>query len=173
MSEIAGIPATSSGPHPTPPQHGHPHPDAHEAYSFACMRCGHGWEQAYDIEHHVDAEGHTTVVYIADGVRVPSPLTRPTCQNCDGHLVRIMRAGRVDAASQASTGGLAAAGRKPVVGGRTRGKTAPGAPASEQAGEAPGREPGSTVAADRRPHRHLSDLFHALWEHVPPHHHRA
>jgi len=25
-----------------------------ESYSFACMRCGHGWEQAYEIEHHVD-----------------------------------------------------------------------------------------------------------------------
>ncbi len=23
----------------------------HEAYSFACMKCGHGWEQDYEIQH--------------------------------------------------------------------------------------------------------------------------
>ncbi|WP_405772098.1 hypothetical protein [Streptomyces sp. NBC_01538] len=67
----------------------------HESYSFACMRCGHGWEQSYEIEHHVDAEGAQTVMYVADGNVVPSPLTRPTCQNCDAHVVRIMRAGQV------------------------------------------------------------------------------
>ena len=67
----------------------------HEAYSFACMNCGHGWEQAYEIERHVDTTGRPFVIYLADGVRVPSPLTRPTCQNCDGHQVRIMRPGRV------------------------------------------------------------------------------
>lgn len=39
------------------------HPDhrpdaaAHEAYSFACMRCGYGWEQAYEIVHEVDGKG--------------------------------------------------------------------------------------------------------------------
>lgn len=32
-------------------------PTVHEAYSFACMKCGYGWEQAYEIEHHVDGEG--------------------------------------------------------------------------------------------------------------------
>ncbi|MFJ2057956.1 hypothetical protein ACIOMM_18660 [Streptomyces sp. NPDC087908] len=68
---------------------------AHEAYAFACMRCGYGWEQAYDIEHHVDAAGHEFVVYKADGERVPSPLSSPTCMNCGGHVVRIMRAGQV------------------------------------------------------------------------------
>ncbi|MFH9726826.1 hypothetical protein ACH4M4_28245 [Streptomyces sp. NPDC017254] len=68
---------------------------AHEAYAFACMRCGYGWEQAYDIEHHVDAAGHNFVVYKADGERVPSPLSSPTCMNCGGHVVRIMRAGQV------------------------------------------------------------------------------
>ncbi|QKW07078.1 hypothetical protein HUT18_12370 [Streptomyces sp. NA04227] len=68
---------------------------AHEAYSFACMRCGHGWEQAYEIEHHVDPAGEPYVTYLANGVRVPSPLTRPTCLNCGGHVVRIMRPGRV------------------------------------------------------------------------------
>ncbi|MFD0367860.1 hypothetical protein [Streptomyces sp. NPDC059071] len=70
-------------------------PVAHEAYAFACMRCGYGWEQAYEIEHHVDARGHEYVVYKADGARVPSPLSRPTCMNCGSHVVRIMRAGQV------------------------------------------------------------------------------
>lgn len=76
----------------------------HEAYSFACMNCGHGWEQAYEITHHVDEHGHTHVIYRADGQPVPSPLTRPSCANCGGHLVRIMRSGRV---ASARRGGLA------------------------------------------------------------------
>ncbi|MDX2919789.1 MULTISPECIES: hypothetical protein [Streptomyces] len=67
----------------------------HEAYAFACMKCGYGWEQSYEIEHHVDVHGHAFVVYTADGERVPSPLSTPTCANCGGHVVRIMRAGRV------------------------------------------------------------------------------
>ncbi|MEU5556311.1 hypothetical protein AB0H47_09300 [Streptomyces globisporus] len=67
----------------------------HEAYAFACMKCGYGWEQSYEIEHHVDVHGHAFVVYTADGERVPSPLSTPTCGNCGGHVVRIMRAGRV------------------------------------------------------------------------------
>lgn len=66
-----------------------------EAYSFACMNCGHCWEQAYEIEHHKDTEGRTYVVYRTEGVEVPSPLTRPTCDNCDGHHVRIMGPGQV------------------------------------------------------------------------------
>ncbi|MEW2620678.1 hypothetical protein [Streptomyces sp. NPDC048106] len=67
----------------------------HESYAFACMNCGHGWEQSYAIEHHTDADGQRYVVYVADGRVVPSPLRRPTCQNCDGHVLRIMRAGQV------------------------------------------------------------------------------
>ncbi|NGO10880.1 hypothetical protein G5C60_25600 [Streptomyces sp. HC44] len=70
----------------------------HESYSFACMRCGHGWEQSYEIEHHIDVEGHEFVTYVADGRVVPSPLSRPTCLNCDNHVVRIMRAGQVSSA---------------------------------------------------------------------------
>ncbi|MFI1837070.1 hypothetical protein [Streptomyces olivaceoviridis] len=69
----------------------------HESYSFACMRCGHGWEQSYEIEHHTNAQGEEFVLYVADGQVVPSPLSRPSCQNCDGHVVRIMRAGQVSA----------------------------------------------------------------------------
>ncbi|BFP54674.1 hypothetical protein SCMC78_44810 [Streptomyces sp. CMC78] len=59
------------------------------------MKCGYGWEQSYEIEHHVDVHGHAFVVYTAGGERVPSPLSTPTCTNCGGHVVRIMRAGRV------------------------------------------------------------------------------
>ncbi|MBV7699674.1 hypothetical protein [Streptomyces sp. TRM70350] len=73
-----------------------------EAYSFACMRCGHGWEQSYEIEHHVDGAGHEFVLYVADGRVVPSPLSRPTCAQCGGHVVRIMRPGRVSSARNAA-----------------------------------------------------------------------
>ncbi|MFF3730283.1 hypothetical protein ACFYXM_08170 [Streptomyces sp. NPDC002476] len=72
----------------------------HEAYAFACMRCGCGWEQSYEIEHHVDGSGKPFIIYKADGERVPSPLSRPTCLNCGGHVVRIMRAGRVSTVQQ-------------------------------------------------------------------------
>ncbi|MEU5533135.1 hypothetical protein [Streptomyces sp. NPDC020362] len=74
----------------------------HESYAFACMRCGHGWEQSYEIEHHTDADGHEFVQYVADGRVVPSPLSRPACQNCDGHVVRIMRAGQVESVRSAA-----------------------------------------------------------------------
>ncbi|AXK36773.1 hypothetical protein DVA86_33680 [Streptomyces armeniacus] len=73
----------------------------HEAYSFACMKCGYGWEQTYDIEHHVPPDGKPFVTYYTEGHRVPSPLTNPTCVNCDGHVLRIMRSGRVANAEQA------------------------------------------------------------------------
>ncbi|AUG79335.1 hypothetical protein CFP65_4598 [Kitasatospora sp. MMS16-BH015] len=66
-----------------------------EAYSFACLSCGYGWEQAYDIEHHHARDGHVVIEYHANGVRVPSPLLKPTCPGCGGHTVRIMREGRV------------------------------------------------------------------------------
>ncbi|MEV5985781.1 hypothetical protein AB0L85_12245 [Streptomyces sp. NPDC052051] len=69
-----------------------------EAYSFACMRCGHGWEQAFEIEHHFDADGTEFVLYVVGGQIVPSPLTRPACPNCESQVVRIMRSGRVSSA---------------------------------------------------------------------------
>ncbi|AQT76586.1 MULTISPECIES: hypothetical protein [Streptomyces] len=59
------------------------------------MRCGYGWEQEYRIEHHVDGRGEPFIMYTVDGERVPSPLSNPTCLNCGGHVVRIMRAGQV------------------------------------------------------------------------------
>ncbi|WP_423835420.1 hypothetical protein [Streptomyces tubbatahanensis] len=80
------------------------HDTVREAYSFACMRCGHGWEQDYEIQHLEYADGRPLIVYYADGERVPSPLTRPTCRFCDGHVVRIMRSGRVSTADAALPG---------------------------------------------------------------------
>ncbi|MER6674875.1 hypothetical protein [Streptomyces sp. NPDC000983] len=105
-------------------------PVVHESYSFACMRCGHGWEQSYEIEHHTDAEGREFVLYVADGRVVPSPLSRPTCVNCDGHVVRLLRAGQVSSAR--------AAARRP----RPVPPAQPAAPAAE------------------RHHWQLSDLLH-------------
>ncbi|MFG3285108.1 hypothetical protein [Streptomyces sp. NPDC048111] len=110
---------------------------AHEAYAFACMRCGYGWEQAYEIEHHVDATGQAFVIYKANGDRVPSPLSAPTCLNCGGHVVRIMRSGRVSSAQQGMIQYRA---------------PAPTQPAPQ----------GGADAADVKPehHWHLSDLLH-------------
>ncbi|MDK9495731.1 hypothetical protein QEZ40_007023 [Streptomyces katrae] len=95
MSEIADTPvpaATAAGPAPVPTSGVQ---TVHEAYSFACMKCGYGWEQAYAIEHHVDGRGEPFIMYTVNGERVPSPLSNPTCLNCGGHVVRIMRAGQV------------------------------------------------------------------------------
>lgn len=89
----------------------------HEAYSFACMNCGHGWEQAYEIEHHVDTFGRTYVTYLADGTQVPSPLTHPTCGNCDGHRVRIMCAGQVAGVAAARPSSRRAAAPAPQAAG--------------------------------------------------------
>ncbi|WP_327355506.1 hypothetical protein [Streptomyces sp. NBC_01304] len=115
-----------------------------EAYSFACMRCGYGWEQSYDIEHHVDASGNEFVMYMADGQRVPSPLSRPTCMNCGGHVVRIMQAGQVSS----------------VLDMLKRQHHAP-KPPKQSKGD--GDEPTN----DESHHWHLSDLLHPF-----QHHHR-
>ncbi|MFG2682773.1 hypothetical protein [Streptomyces sp. NPDC048392] len=121
----------------------------HESYSFACMRCGHGWEQSFEIEHHTDADGHAFVLYVADGRVVPSPLTRPTCANCDNHVVRIMRPGRV-ASVRDTTHGVH--------------RVPPAGPLQvPQVPEVPGpRAPG---LSDEGRHWHLSDLLHALHLH--------
>ncbi|MFJ9347818.1 hypothetical protein [Streptomyces sp. NPDC101237] len=111
----------------------------HESYSFACMRCGHGWEQSYEIEHHTDAENHEFVMYVANGQVVPSPLSRPSCQNCDGHVLRIMRAGQVSSVHSAS--------RRAVPNGRT-----------EEDGTGPAAETSAQVKASHP--WHLSDLLH-------------
>ncbi|GGT98717.1 hypothetical protein [Streptomyces violascens] len=109
---------------------------AHEAYAFACMRCGYGWEQAYEIEHHTDATGQAFVIYKANGERVPSPLSAPTCLNCGGHVVRIMRAGRVSSAQQGMVQYRAPAPTQP----------------------APQDEADATAKPEH--HWHLSDLLH-------------
>ncbi|MGZ2358362.1 hypothetical protein LRE75_16935 [Streptomyces sp. 372A] len=117
---------------------------AHEAYAFACMRCGHGWEQAYEIEHHVDASGHAYVTYLADGERVPSPLSTPTCANCGGHVVRIMRAGRVSNIQR-------------FLYNQNRSQPAAGPLISEE----PAEEPVAATVAPSAGHQwHLSDLLH-------------
>ncbi|MGW3122950.1 hypothetical protein ACWDBW_38545 [Streptomyces sp. NPDC001107] len=113
----------------------------HESYSFACMRCGHGWEQSYEIEHHNDAEGHEFVMYVAEGQVVPSPLSKPTCQNCDSHVVRIMRPGQVSSVRDAV---------------HKQQRRTPQSEAQEAATEgAEGAE-----AGERDHHWHLSDLLH-------------
>jgi hypothetical protein len=94
MSETIGSPTEPTNTLSTP----RPVESVHEAYSFACLSCGYGWEQAYRIEHHEARDGHTVVEYHANGVRVPSPLLKPTCPGCGGHTVRIMREGRVASA---------------------------------------------------------------------------
>lgn len=111
----------------------------HEAYAFACMRCGHGWEQAYEIEHHVDTSNNAFVVYKADGERVPSPLSTPTCTNCGGHVVRIMRAGRVSTAQQLLQNSR---------------------PADDDVREREDEAVAATVAPAGEHHWHLADLLH-------------
>ncbi|MFJ5265972.1 hypothetical protein ACIQAC_36475 [Streptomyces sp. NPDC088387] len=110
----------------------------HESYSFACMRCGHGWEQSYEIEHHKDVSGHPFVLYVAEGRVVPSPLSRPSCVNCGGQILRIMAAGQVSGVREAA-------------------RRSTGAAAPERA------EPVDVPAEARRRehhHWHLSDLLH-------------
>ncbi|NUP19222.1 MAG: hypothetical protein HOZ81_24640 [Streptomyces sp.] len=111
----------------------------HESYSFACMRCGHGWEQSYEIEHHIDGDGHEFVMYVADGQVVPSPLSKPTCENCDNHVVRIMRAGQVSSVQNSLHP------HRPV-------------PRQADAKAASGSDPAD--GADH--HWHLSDLLHVF-----------
>ncbi|MFF2011556.1 hypothetical protein ACFVWY_21105 [Streptomyces sp. NPDC058195] len=114
---------------------------AYEAYAFACMRCGYGWEQAYEIEHHIDGSHHAFVIYKADGEQVPSPLSRPSCANCGGHVVRIMRAGRVSTVQQML-------------------RHAPPARRATAGGDAP-EAVGATAVPAATGHRwHLSDLLH-------------
>ncbi|KQX83099.1 hypothetical protein [Streptomyces sp. Root1310] len=115
-----------------------------ESYSFACMRCGHGWEQAFEIEHHTDADGHEFVLYVANGRVVPSPLSRPVCQNCDGHVVRIMRAGQVSS----------------VLSAARQYKASPAGPVPA-AGEPSDAQPDAPSEAPQHHHHwHLSDLLH-------------
>ncbi|MET8567768.1 hypothetical protein [Streptomyces sp. NPDC004783] len=136
MSEITGRTGTRAGATEV----------VHESYSFACMRCGHGWEQSFDIEHHRDAEGHEFLLYVTDGRIVPSPLTRPTCANCDNHVVRIMRPGRVASVRGTAHGVHRVPPAGPLEVPQVPERSGPGAP--------------GLTPAPRRPH--LSDLLRAL-----------
>ncbi|MFH9493221.1 MULTISPECIES: hypothetical protein [Streptomyces] len=127
----------------------------HEAYAFACMRCGHGWEQAYEIEHHVDGSGHAYVVYRADGERVPSPLSTPTCANCGGHVVRIMRSGRVSGAQALLRPAKGARSSRAKDAESREGRESPGVP--ETAGD--GGPAAALAPASATHHWHLSDLL--------------
>ncbi|WP_330339489.1 hypothetical protein [Streptomyces sp. NBC_00557] len=128
MSEIAGQTGLR----------GTPTAVVHESYAFACMRCGHGWEQSYEIEHHRDGDGQEFVLYVADGRVVPSPLSRPRCHNCDGHVVRIMRAGQVSSVRGAADPHHVVPQAGPV-----------------EAPQVPDRP-------EERHHWHLSDLLHSF-----------
>ncbi len=153
MSEIAQGAAGSSTAQGTMrgTARGTTHDAAHgavrEAYAFACMKCGHGWEQAYEIEHHTDGSGHPFVVYRADGERVPSPLSRPSCLNCGGTVVRIMRSGQVSSVQdlqRRNAATVSAAGPVPAE--------------SADAGAPQPREPH---------HWHLADLLHPFQRKQP------
>ncbi|MFF8790316.1 hypothetical protein [Streptomyces sp. NPDC015125] len=158
MSEIAkttGV-STTGGDHPA----ARPDAAAHEAYAFACMRCGHGWEQAYEIVHQVDGKGETHVVYYADGERVPSPLTCPTCLNCGSNVVRIMRSGQVSLVSDAiASMHQRQNGSERKHGGERRKEPVPAA-APDRNGST-----GSTAEDPGRHHWHLSDLLHPFQHH--------
>ncbi|MCX3060626.1 hypothetical protein [Streptomyces beihaiensis] len=156
MSEFAA-PNTTTGADADAHSDAHFEPDrsaatsiAHESYSFACMRCGHGWEQSYEIEHHVDGDGVEFVIYVANGHRVPSPLSRPTCANCGSHVVRIMRPGRVSTTLRALENHHHA----------KRHNASTSAPASR---EVPGQDSGEDHP--ERHHWHLSDLLHLFGHH--------
>ncbi|MFH8403596.1 hypothetical protein ACH4FX_02315 [Streptomyces sp. NPDC018019] len=155
MSDIARTPGITTGAHPIP----RTDPPAHEAYAFACMRCGHGWEQSYEIRHHVDADGRAHCVYYADGERVPSPLTRPTCLNCGGNVVRIMRAGQVSMVSRA----LAGLYEQPSAG-AAEGHAGAGAGAVPQQNERTDGD-GTADGHRERHHWHLADLLHPFQHH--------
>ncbi|MFE1781797.1 hypothetical protein ACFW9F_04185 [Streptomyces sp. NPDC059506] len=156
----------------------------HESYSFACMRCGYGWEQEYDIKHHPGAGGRTVYVYYTDGVPVPSPLTRPMCVNCGSQKVRILQAGSVAKVPPDWPGPEPARGRPRSDGAASdrvvRGPGGTGAPppgarasaareAAQETGahaagapESGGREPEEEGHGEHRrhfPHFHLPHLF--------------
>lgn len=72
-----------------------------EDYGFACLHCGHTWEQGYDIERHLDRDNNPYFLYFTNGERVPSPLATVTCLNCQEHKVRITGSQRVSAVRSA------------------------------------------------------------------------
>lgn len=81
------------------------HQQVREEYGFACLHCGHTWEQSYDIEHHLDRDNKPFFIYFTNGERVSSPLSTLTCLNCLEHKVRITGSARVSAVRSASMPG--------------------------------------------------------------------
>ncbi|GAA2686749.1 hypothetical protein [Streptomyces lunalinharesii] len=154
----AGTPGAAPA-HTVPPHPRRSEPAAHEAYAFCCMGCGHGWEQAYEIEHQVDAKGVTHAVYYADGERVPSPLTHPTCANCGGHVVRIMRSGQVSMVSDA----IAHLHQRPQH--HRKAAHREDAAGHEDTGPRDGSGRTGSTADPERHHWHLSDLLHPFQHH--------
>ncbi|GGX45511.1 hypothetical protein [Streptomyces fructofermentans] len=165
MSEIAGQtgPTTgATGKIPGEPRHRTAATAVvHESYSFACMRCGHGWEQAYEIEHRLDTGGTEFVTYVADGRVVPSPLSRPTCVNCDGHVVRIMRAGQVSSVQSLARRPAPGRPRRPADASATASAADADTSTDVSDGQGGAGAAGpSTGPAGRQHHWHLSDLLH-------------
>jgi hypothetical protein len=117
------------------------------------MRCGHGWEQSYEIEHHTDADGHRFVRYVAGGRVVPSPLSQPACQNCDSHVVRIMRAGQVASVRDAAHH-HEFPHHTPQAG--------PVEVPQPQAAGAIGEAAGEAAVVEHGHHWHLADLLHVF-----------
>ncbi|MEV1049720.1 hypothetical protein [Streptomyces sp. NPDC049887] len=163
MSDTAGTP---SGAAPLPV--GAPE-TVQESYAFACMRCGYGWEQTYDIEHHIDGTGRPFFTYRVQGQVVPSPLNRLTCLNCGGQKVRIMRAGQVSGLAEslrrqhfappnfATAGPVPASEAESRVPRRRHGAHAADASASEEAASE-GAVAGAAVP-EGAPRRGLGGMF--------------
>ncbi|MDF3302511.1 hypothetical protein P3H78_28615 [Streptomyces sp. K1PA1] len=70
----------------------------HRAYSFVCLRCGHGWEAEYDIRLTTDEYDRLHADYFVAGRKVTSPLKSGHCPACESGRIRILRPGRVDSA---------------------------------------------------------------------------
>lgn len=64
------------------------------ACSFACLDCGHGWQDTYDIDVTVNEHARITAACRLDGTFAPPPLQSPRCPSCKSHKIRIMRPAR-------------------------------------------------------------------------------
>lgn len=60
-----------------------------ETYDFQCGRCGHTWEQAYEVRRWQDPEGDEFTCYCMNGVPVDVPTDTP-CPGCGGYRVRVL-----------------------------------------------------------------------------------
>jgi hypothetical protein len=62
-----------------------------ETYRFTCRRCSEQWEQEYQVEYWMDAEGDEHVVCTIDGVVTPPPWSGVACLGCSGSRVDVVR----------------------------------------------------------------------------------